>query len=317
MDYHHLFDRLKQAGFDVWVEDLQQQSADWMIHHGDYSRWNNALFSLPDIDQACLEFLSPAVTIKGECAEQQNLMNALQGLKPWRKGPFQFGDVYIDTEWRSNLKWARVAPHLAQLKGRKILDIGAGNGYYSWKMLEHNPELVVAIEPSVLFNFQFMAVQKYLSAPNLTMLPIGIEKLPETMNWFDTVFSMGVLYHRRSPIDHLMHIRGLLNSGGQICLETLVINGDINDVLVPQDRYARMRNVWFLPSVPALENWLRRCGYKNIRTVDVSATTIEEQRSTEWMQFESLSECLHSSNPEMTVEGLPAPLRATILAEKP
>ena len=317
MDYSDLFIRLEKDGFSSWVDCLRKESNDWMIHHGDYSRWLSALNQLPEINQPRADFTRPAMTVTGECFELEMLENALKGLMPWRKGPYQFGDVNIDTEWCSNLKWSRVAPHLASLKGRKILDIGAGNGYYGWRMQEHSPELVIAIEPSVLFNFQFMAMQKYLSVSNLTMLPIGIEKLPEAMDWFDTVFSMGVLYHRRSPIDHLMHIKGLLNSGGQICLETLVIEGGVNDVLVPEGRYARMRNVWFIPSVDALENWMHRCGYKNIRTVDISTTTIEEQRSTQWMQFESLPECLDPDNPSITVEGLPAPLRATILAEKP
>jgi tRNA (mo5U34)-methyltransferase len=87
--------------------------------------------------------------------------------------------------------------------------------------------------------------------------------------------------------------------------------------LLPQERYARMRNVWFIPTVAELQLWLQRCGFVNVRVVDESDTSVEEQRSTEWMQFESLQQSLDSTNPALTVEGLPAPRRAVFIANKP
>ncbi|MNF68185.1 tRNA (mo5U34)-methyltransferase [compost metagenome] len=96
-----------------------------------------------------------------------------------------------------------------------------------------------------------------------------------------------------------------------------MVDGDVNTVLVPEDRYAQMRNVWFLPSVAALELWLRRAGFVDVRCVDVSVTSIEEQRSTEWMKFQSLPEFLDPQDPGRTVEGLPAPMRAVLVARKP
>jgi tRNA (mo5U34)-methyltransferase len=78
-----------------------------------------------------------------------------------------------------------------------------------------------------------------------------------------------------------------------------------------------MRNVWFLPSVPALELWLRRAGFVDVRCVDVSTTTVEEQRGTEWMRFQSLSDFLDPADHSKTVEGLPAPRRAVIVGRKP
>jgi tRNA (mo5U34)-methyltransferase len=75
-----------------------------------------------------------------------------------------------------------------------------------------------------------------------------------------------------------------------------------------------MRNVWFIPSTAMLENWLRRCGYRDIRTVDVTPTTIAEQRSTEWMTFESLADFLDPADTRLTIEGHPAPQRAVLVA---
>lgn len=317
MTHAALFARLRRHGLTHWAQQLEAESAGWLVGHGDYARWSAALASLPEIDNIEADFSAPAITVSGECADTSQLRQALRGLMPWRKGPFKINDVYIDSEWRSDFKWERVAPHLAPLAGRRILDVGCGNGYHCWRMLARSPELVLGIEPSVLFNLQFQAVQGYLRRDDIDLLPIGVEDIPEDLNWFDSVFSMGVLYHRRSPLDHLYQLKGLLRPGGELVLETLVIEGEAGRVLLPQQRYARMRNVWFIPSAVELVAWLQRCGFVDARVVDESRTSVDEQRSTEWMQFESLQQSLDAGNPALTVEGLPAPRRAVVIASKP
>jgi tRNA (mo5U34)-methyltransferase len=313
-----LYRELSSARFDQWVSWLKAQHREWFspAHHGDFQRWDAALRSLPniDIDEVLLD--DPAVTISAKCTETAVLKNALLGLSPWRKGPYRIADVFIDTEWRSDLKWDRISPHLAPLADRRILDVGCGNGYHCWRMLGEAPRLVLGVDPSLLFNLQFRAVQHYIQDPRIHLLPIGIQHLPSNMQWFDTVFSMGVLYHRKSPIEHLQQLRALLRPGGELCLETLVIPGGPGQVLVPAERYARMNNVWFLPSADELLHWMERCGWRDCRLIDVNRTTTEEQRSTEWMKFESLPQCLDPDDPEATVEGYPAPRRAVIMACK-
>ncbi|TNF88011.1 MAG: tRNA 5-methoxyuridine(34)/uridine 5-oxyacetic acid(34) synthase CmoB [Gammaproteobacteria bacterium] len=312
-----LFAYLCQHGLNQWAQQLRAQSAGWLVGHGDYSRWAQALEALPPMHNIEAAFDQAAVCVNGDCDDSVQLREALKGLMPWRKGPYRIADVYIDCEWRSDYKWDRILPHLAPLAGRRVLDIGCGNGYHCWRMLAQSPELVLGIEPSVLFNMQYMALNKYLQREDVHLLPIGIEDMPAEMNWFDSVFSMGVLYHRKSPIDHLYQLKSFLVAGGELCLETLVIDAEAGRVLLPRQRYARMRNVWFIPSAAELALWLERCGFVNLRIVDEGLTRVEEQRSTEWMQFESLAQCLDPDNPELTVEGLPAPRRAVILAEKP
>jgi tRNA (mo5U34)-methyltransferase len=313
-----LYQQLEQSGFQSWVDQLRRQDPHWFssAHHGDFERWNRALNSLPDIDDLDIRLNHSAVGVAGVCEQEEVLLQALQGLRPWRKGPFQLADIYIDTEWRSDFKWERVHRHLSPLRQKRILDVGCGNGYHCWRMLADEPELVLGIDPSMLFNLQFRALQHYIQDSRAHLLPIGIQHMPDNMQWFDTVFSMGVLYHRKSPIDHLLQLKSLLKPGGELCLETLVIKGGQGQVLVPGSRYARMNNVWFLPTTDELSHWLSRCGYTDIRVVDVNQTTTEEQRSTDWMPFESLPECLDPDNPDKTVEGYPAPLRAVILATK-
>jgi tRNA (mo5U34)-methyltransferase len=104
---------------------------------------------------------------------------------------------------------------------------------------------------------------------------------------------------------------------GELVLETLVIEGDDRQILMPKHRYAKMRNVWFIPSCDALALWLKRCNFENVRCVDINLTTTQEQRATDWMHFESLADFLDPGDPGKTIEGYPAPRRAVFVATKP
>jgi len=236
---------------------------------------------------------------------------------PWRKGPYSIHDVGIDTDWHSDWKWDRLKNHILPLAGKTLLDVGCGNGYHGWRMLGEQAKLVIGIEPSPLFVMQYQSVRHFTGDYPLYVLPLGIEAVPDNLYAFDTVFSMGVLYHRRSPMDHLLQLKKCLQPGGQLVLETLVVNGDKNQVLLPEGRYAKMRNVWFIPSAEAICHWLERCGFTEISLVDVNITSVEEQRTTEWMPYESLSGFLNPDDHSLTIEGYPAPMRAVFTAIAP
>ncbi|UUY07898.1 tRNA 5-methoxyuridine(34)/uridine 5-oxyacetic acid(34) synthase CmoB [Pseudomonas sp. J452] len=318
LDLDTLQQTLAGSPLQDWAADLPAQiDAKLAVGHGDLQRWYAAVQSLPALPVERQE-LRDRLLLDGPCDEatRAQLLGALQGLIPWRKGPFDLFGVHIDTEWRSDWKWSRVAPHL-DLKNKRVLDVGCGNGYYLWRMLGAGAASVVGVDPNWLFLNQFLAVKRYLPDLPAWHLPLALEELPAKLEGFDTVFSMGVLYHRRSPIDHLLELKDCLRKGGELVLETLVVEGDAQQVLVPEDRYAMMRNVWFLPSVPALELWLRRAGFVDVQCVDVSVTSIEEQRATDWMRFQSLPDFLDPADHGRTLEGLPAPTRAVLVARKP
>ncbi|MFA7555947.1 MAG: tRNA 5-methoxyuridine(34)/uridine 5-oxyacetic acid(34) synthase CmoB [Spongiibacteraceae bacterium] len=302
-----------------WLQQLPAQIEQGLDkkRYGDLERWSQALASLPDYPVSQYQLNQAAITLNGpELTSSQlaELKTQLQGLHPWRKGPFNLFGVEINTEWRSDWKWDRLQQLIEPLAGRKVLDIGCGSGYHCWRMRGAGAELVIGIDPTPLFIVQFFALQKYIQDSQVSVLPMGIEQLPAKLRFFDTVFSMGVLYHRRSPFDHLMELRDTLRSGGELVLETLIIDGKDNEVLVPQGRYARMGNVWFLPSCATLSNWLKKVGFNNIKLLDVTTTTTDEQRSTEWMTFHSLEQFLDPKDPSKTIEGYPAPKRAIFTA---
>ena len=318
---------LGQERLHAWAGQIVQQ-LQHVLHkapHGDWTHWAGALDRLPVPDDGSVCISDGALDIQPlpQLSDLQRtaMLEGLQALHPWRKGPYRIGNIQIDTEWRSDWKWDRVLPHLESLSGRLILDVGCGNGYHCWRMAQAGARRVIGIDPTAVFLAQFLAIRKLLTrvAPELAakveLLPLGIESLPADLGRFDSVFSMGVLYHRRSPLDHLLELRGALRVGGQLVLETLVIEGGENQVLVPSGRYAKMRNVWFIPTPGMLQTWLSRCGFRQVRTVDVTSTTTEEQRSTEWMRFESLADFLDPADMHFTIEGYPAPRRAVVIAE--
>ncbi len=194
----------------------------------------------------------------------------------------------IDTEWRSDLKWDRLSEHI-DFADKKVLDVGCGNGYYGWRMLAAGAELVLGCDPFSLYIVQYEVLRRYASPPEQHfVVPLADHEIPPVES-FDLTLSMGVLYHRSSPMDHLQSLWKTLKPGGQLVLETLILESPGSEVLVPEGRYAKMRNVWFIPTLPLLETWLRRTGFKEIRILDVTRTTISEQRSTAWMTYESLA----------------------------
>lgn len=320
--FERFYQQIAVSPLSHWLETLPAQIATWQREavHGQIKQWTSAINYLPELKPHQLDLLNGVIATSEEplsAGELTRIETHLRNLMPWRKGPFSLYGLDINTEWRSDWKWDRVLPHLSDLRGRTILDVGCGSGYHMWRMIGAGAKFAVGIDPTQLFLHQFEAVRKLLGDDRRAhLLPLGIEQLP-ALNAFDTVFSMGVLYHRRSPLEHLWQLKDQLVQNGELVLETLVVEGDENTVLVPGDRYAQMRNVYFIPSAAALKNWLEKCGFVDVRVVDVNTTTVEEQRRTDWMITESLAEFLDPNDSSKTIEGYPAPVRAVLIARKP
>ena len=323
IDYSQFIDYVRQSALAPWAERLADDIAEGLsiARYGDLPRWYDALAELPVAVASSSNFSEGAtVGLAAEFSDAQlaKVRQSLEALIPWRKGPYNIAGIELDTEWRSDWKWERLRPHIAPLTGKTVLDVGCGNGYHCWRMYGAGAARVVGIDPSPRFVVQFYMLRKLLTQQvPVDVLPVGIEQLPSKLEAFDTTFSMGVFYHRRSPMDHLKELQDTLKPGGELILETLVIDGGLGQVLVPEKRYAMMNNVWFLPSCPTLESWLVKTGFEDVRCVDVSTTTTEEQRATYWMRFHSLKDFLDPNDQTRTAEGHPAPKRALFVARKP
>lgn len=322
IDFGNFYQIIAKSKLSPWLEVLPAQLALWQKQNHDnrFNHWLNSLKHLPHFipDEIDLkEQVRVTAATQLSAGQEKQLRHLLLALSPWRKGPYDLYGIHIDTEWRSDWKWQRLIKHISPLANRTVLDVGCNSGYHLWRMVGEQAQLAVGIDPMPLYLCQFEVIRQLLGNDmRAHFLPLGIEDLPK-LNAFDTVFSMGVLYHRRSPLDHLYQLKDQLVHGGELVLETLIIDGDQHQALMPGERYAQMRNVYFIPSIKTMENWLYKCGFCDVNVVDVSITTTDEQRKTDWMTSDSLADFLAPSDNSKTIEGYPAPMRAVFIAKKP
>ena len=280
--------------------------------NGNVPRWEKSIENIRKCKMGEVRYSEPYIHINSSTTP--DLIDSFFELRPWRKGPYRIGEICIDSEWNGNLKWKRLEPIFHLIKDKEILDIGSGNGYFSFLLSLYGAKHVLAIEPFLLFNYQFHAINFLIKNPlNITMAPLRLEQLSNQKE-FDLVFSMGVLYHQKNHLSHLMKIKELLKPSGYLLLETLMVDGK-NQLIIPNDRYAKMRNVFNIPSVDIIERWLLKTGFKNIELIDITQTTFAEQRKTPWIgdQTESLEDFLDKSDFNKTIEGYPAPKRVMFL----
>ena len=246
--------------------------------------------------------------------DYEKLFDIAKSLIPWRKGPFEVFDIYIDSEWQSFIKYNLLEPHL-NLKNKIVADIGCNNGYYMFRMLKQNPKKIVGFDPSPLFKLQFDFINFFVKS-DIKFELLGVEHIEFYEFKFDTIFLLGVLYHRSDPIKTLKSIYKSLNKGGELIIDNLIIEGDDDICLSPKDRYAMMKNIYFIPTIECFKNWLIRAGFKEVKILKVLKTTLNEQRKTSWSGDYSLNNFLDPNDENKTIEGYPAPIRAYLKAIK-
>ena len=285
------------------------------VKNGNVPKWDEAIEIINTLFKGEVVLNSPYIQIKRNDVNTNELIIALEKLLPWRKGPFMFNDVKLESEWQGDLKWRRISKNIKPLVNKNVLDVGSGNGYFTLRMAMEGAKKALGIDPFLLFNYQFQAIKSLIDSPLEAMvLPIRLEDMPKKPI-FDSVFSMGVLYHQRDHMNHLNNLKAMMAPGAELILETLVVDGEKGFSLIPNDRYARMRNVHCLPSIETLKSWLVDANFQNIKVIDVTKTSPKEQRRTSWIGKDaaSLEDFLNPNNSSYTIEGHPAPTRAIII----
>ena len=247
-----------------------------------------------------------------------SLEQSIQELLPWRKGPFKLFGTPIDSEWKSDLKWDRIAPHLGDIKGKRVLDVGCNNGYYMFRLVGAGAGEVLGIDPIEFFQRQFQLLQHFARIPQIRFEPLGIADLHRFENDFDLILHLGVIYHHPNPIQQLKSLRRALKPGGRLIVESLGIPGDAPVSLTPGERYANMKNIYFVPTLAALANWARKARFRQVTPLFSVPSSTDEQRTTDRCPdgYKSFADALHPNDPSLTKEGHPAPLRMAIAADK-
>ena len=285
-----------------------------------FLRYRNPLQAISHLRARCCRFDQDVVTIGREdeisSAERKRVEQTLRAFMPWRKGPFSVFDIFIDAEWQSQRKWNRILPFLPDLKDRIVGDIGCNNGYYMFRMVPHGPRFVLGFEPYVQHYYAFNMLNRLARQDNLAVELLGIEHLSLFPACFDVLFCLGIIYHRRSPLDALADVYNALKPGGTLILESQAIPGEEPVALFPEKTYAKVPGTWFVPTAACLNNWLGRCGFSEITMFCTHPMSSREQRKTDWMTFESYEDFLDPLDRDRTVEGYPAPRRVFFSARK-
>ncbi|MBL7663770.1 MAG: tRNA 5-methoxyuridine(34)/uridine 5-oxyacetic acid(34) synthase CmoB [Bacteriovoracaceae bacterium] len=306
--------RIDQVSLEAALAERQKL---WSLGRGEV--FKGLLNSLPQI-KSQLSFKDGVVKI-GERSEVTNEQFALiehvaQELRSWKKGPYQLFGLDIDSEWKAEIKWERMKPLLPALKDKNVLDIGCNNGYYMFRMLEEGARFVLGLDPIPQVNAQFQLMKHFLEMPQLQNELWGVEHLPYFRDTFDVIFYMGVLYHHKNPIEHLYQIRDALRPGGEVVIETIGISGESEVALTPRGNYQNMPNVWFVPTLNCLMNWLEKSKFVDIKIISRHWNETEEQRPTFWSPKDTYRSSISPDNPYLTVEGYPIPQRFCVKAKR-
>ena len=228
------------------LQTLREERQKWLT-------WKNiaplqeAITALPDpvVTQVHLEDavgveLDPAF----EAEYGTQIEQTARLLMPWRKGPFQIGKLFIDSEWQSQIKYNLLEPHF-DLRDKVVGDIGCNNGYYLFRMQTHTPAKLIGFDPSAQYYSQFQFLNHFLQT-EITYEMLGVEHVEHYEEKFDTLFCLGVLYHRPDPVGTLKSLYRGLNPGGELILDTFMIDGEEEVCLTPRERYSKIGNIYFL-----------------------------------------------------------------------
>jgi len=297
------------------LDTIRQERQKWL-------RWKNiaplqeAIAALPEYEHIEVT-LGDAVEVQIaglEAKDAAKIEQSARMMMPWRKGPFRINELFIDSEWQSQIKYNLLEPHF-NLENKVVGDIGCNNGYYLFRMQTHKPKKLIGFDPSAIYYTQFQFIDHFVNS-DIVYEMLGVEHVEFYEHKFDTLFCLGVLYHRSDPVAMLKSLFKGLNKGGELILDTFMIDGEEEVCLTPKERYSKIPNIYFIPTVNALKNWCHRAGFADVEVLEIKKTDLNEQRKTEWIATQSLEDFLDPDNPDKTVEGYPAPKRVYIKALK-
>jgi len=296
------------------IDSIRQERQKWLTYKDIAPLWEG-INDLPDYKAEYTLDDVVTITTRELNKDQRERINELAlAMKPWRKGPFKINSLFIDTEWQSFIKYNLLEQYF-NLEGKVVGDIGCNNGYYLFRMLKHKPKKLVGFDPSALFYTQFSFINHFIKS-DIAYELLGVEHLGIYEHKFDVLFCLGVLYHRSDPIATLKSLYKGLENGGELFLDTFMIDGEEDVALTPFERYSKIPNIYFIPTVNALKNWCHRAGFESVEVLTIKTTDKTEQRKTDWIDSQSLEDFLDPKNPNLTVEGYPAPKRVYIKAIK-
>lgn len=131
-------------------------------------------------------------------------------------------------------------------KNKRVLDIGAWDGFYSFMAEKWGAESVLAIDVEPLMtekgtraNFEFSKKVLQSSAELIELNLFDLD--PEKHGFFDVVLFMGVLYHLQNPLLAFEAIKKVMPLNGLLVVESATSKLSNDDCFVVVQRGGRLK----------------------------------------------------------------------------
>ncbi|HEX7138188.1 MAG TPA: methyltransferase domain-containing protein [Vicinamibacterales bacterium] len=110
-----------------------------------------------------------------------------------------------------------------RLTGRRVLDIGCSDGYFTFEAEKRGAE-VTAMDFVPESYTGFATARRILDSRATYVMDNVYNLSPEAHGTFDVVLFLGVLYHLRKPLAALDAIRGVMRPNGELYVGTMLID---------------------------------------------------------------------------------------------
>lgn len=154
----------------------------------------------------------------------------------------------------------------ADLSGKRVLDIGSADGFYTLEFARRGATEVVAIDPWKKHIGRIKWLKNYFDLQNITPVEGRIEDLTiEAYGRFDLVFMLGLLYHLKDPLRGLEAVSQL---SGVLYLESISIFDEENSYLYlkPPQEGVHAIPKW-IPTTRCIRDMLEMVGFSNVREI--------------------------------------------------
>jgi len=180
------------------------------------------------------------------------------------------------------------------LTGKRVLDVGAWDGFWTWECLKRGADYVLAIDD---FSDPGDAVNNEAPRAKWETFDICREALgydetrvgrkemslydlkPHMHGTFDYVLMFGVIYHCRYPLQALDNMFAMCKPGGTLLVESATLdnyspyrggigNGYRGDQMVmefyPGQQYSGLNSNWWAPTLRCLSSMVWAAGFREV-----------------------------------------------------
>ncbi|HYA18019.1 MAG TPA: DUF1698 domain-containing protein [Bryobacteraceae bacterium] len=201
----------------------------------------------------------------------QQLASQVQARFRYHSIPLPDGSVLPGLQSVDHLRWRLGLFNLPEdLRGKRVLDIGAWDGWFSFECERRGAE-VVAVDCVALDTF---LEAKQLLGSKVEYLTLDVNELSaRRLGHFDIVLFFGVLYHLRHPLLGLEKVVELCTDTALV--ESFVISPEHRAVPAVMEYYERAElggqiDNWCGPSPECLLAFCRSAGFAQAKLLDVT-----------------------------------------------